>query len=242
MNYASWVTTVTTLLEVPLGTSPASATPSTDANFNNMIAPCIDFVENRLQRELDLINTVVTNSSGVTAANTRSFSYPTNLGTFIVVNQLSLFVGSVRQPAMTPVSRDFIDACYPAETAPTIPSYPIYWAPANDTTAILGPSPDAIYTCEVVGTMRMSQMSNSNPSNFLTLQLPDLYIAASMAWLCAYQRDFGTAAADPQMAMSWSQTYDKLFAGADAEELRKKFRSIGQSSRSPSPLANQPGT
>ena len=241
MNYTTWVSTITTLLEVQLGSNPASATPTTDQNFNAIIPACIDFVENRLQRELDLLNTIITDSSASTSANSRTFTYPVDLGTFIVVTQLSLIVSGVRQPPMTPVSREFMDFCYPAEAAPSTPSYPIYWCPANGTQALLGPAPDTIYPCEAVGTVRVAQMSSANPTNFLTIELPDLYIAASMVWLSDYQRNYGAASGDPQMALTWEQNYKTLFAGAEVENLRSKFRSVGSSARSPSPLASQPG-
>ena len=241
MNYQDWVTRVATLLEVPLGTNTASATPTTDVNFNNVIPACIDYVENRIQRELDLINTLVTDSTSSTTANKRTFTLPTDVGTFVVVQQIAVIVNGVRQAPAVPVSREFLDFAYPSETSLGTPRNPLYWTPYNGTSILIGPSTDQSYPCEILGTIRLNQMSSTNPSNFLTISLPDLYIAASMSWLAAYQRDYGASASDPQLAMSWETQYKTLRDGATVEEVRKKFSSVGRSSRMPSPLANQPG-
>ena len=239
MDYPTWITTVCTLLEVPIANA-ASALPSTDVNFNNAYPACIDFTENRIQRELDLINTLVTDSSASTTANQRKFVLPTDVGTYIVVQQISLIVGGVRQAPALPASREFLDFAYPSDTALGAPSYPSYWAPNDGVSVLIGPSTDQAYPCEVVGTIRLKQMSATNTSNFLSVSLPDLYVAASMSWFCAYQQNWGAQASDPQMAVSWETTYKSLRDGATVEEVRKKFRSVGSSSRIPSPL--NPGT
>lgn len=234
MDYSGWIEAVCTLLEVPV-TNASSATPSSDTFFNTIYPSAITYAEERIQRELDLINTLVTDNSGSTTANTRKFTLPADAGTFIVVQQGALIVNGVRQPPMLPVSREFLDFCYPAETAPTTPSYPTYWCPNDGVSILLGPAPDSAYSCEIVGTIRVPPLSASNTSNFLTVELADLYVAASMVFFSAYRMDFGAQSSDPTIATSWETQYTTLRDGATVEEARKKFRSIGNSSRQPYP-------
>ena len=251
MQYADWTNAIMTILEVPIApvtssTGPATTQPSTDAQFNLMIPSTIWYVENRLCRDLDFISEFVADSSATTAANSRTFTYPTDLGTFVVVQQLALFVGGVRQPPMTPVSREFLDGCWPTETAPSTPSYPTYWAWYNGTSAIVGPAPDAAYTVEVLGTIRPVELSGAtvsspgNPSNFLSTLVPDLYVAASVSYLATYLRDYGISSDDPHLAPTWETQYQTLLKGAMVEELRKKFAAQGGTSRFPSSIQTPP--
>jgi hypothetical protein len=60
---------------------------------------------------------------------------------------------------------------------------------------------------------------------------------ASMIYVSGYQRNFGRANDDPQMAVSYEGQYKALMQGAMIEEARKKFQSSGWTSMSPSPVA-----
>jgi hypothetical protein len=66
------------------------------------------------------------------------------------------------------------------------------------------------------------------------LYLPDLFIMASMIYISAYQRNFGRANDDPQMAVTYESQYMALLAKADLEENRKKFEAAAWSSQEPS--------
>lgn len=76
MLYSGWITAVCTMLEYDANiTDATSATPTNNTAFNNMIAGAIDYTENRLQRDLDLLGTVVP-STGVMVANQRKQVLP----------------------------------------------------------------------------------------------------------------------------------------------------------------------
>jgi hypothetical protein len=64
--------------------------------------------------------------------------------------------------------------------------------------------------------------------------LPDLFIMASMIYISAYQRNFGRANDDPQMAVTYESQYMALLKAADLEENRKKFEAAAWSSQEPS--------
>jgi hypothetical protein len=121
---------------------------------------------------------------------------------------------------MVPVTKEFLDAVYPNVTTIGTPQY---FAPVSNTVFLIGPSPDVNYTAEVIGTQRPTPLSVSNSSTFLTSYCPDLFMAASMVFATAYQRDFGAQADDPKSANSWEQQYQTLVGSAQQEQLRTRY-------------------
>jgi hypothetical protein len=79
--------------------------------------------------------------------------------------------------------------------------------------------------------------ASTNSTTFISLNLPDIMIMASMIYISAYQRNFGRANDDPQMAITYESQYQALLKGAAVEEARKKFEAAGWSSQSPSTFA-----
>ncbi len=114
------------------------------------------------------------------------------------------------------------------------------YALLNNTAMKLAPTPDNTYQVELLGTIRPDPLSSTNTSTFLTLYLPDLFIAASMVFGAGFQRDYGAQSDDPQMATSWMTQYDMLKGSAMVEELRKKAQSSAWQPYFPSPLATPP--
>mgnify|MGYP001570248690 CR=1 FL=1 len=97
-------------------------------------------------------------------------------------------------------------------------------------------------TVEVVGSIRPAPLSSSNVTTLLSTYWPDLLLAAMMVRAAGYQKNYGQGVDDPKMAMSWEQHYKELLAGADVEEMRKKFTSEGWSSDDPAKIATPPRT
>lgn len=245
MLYSDWVTATADLLDIAATiTNPAAAAPSSDPNFNNIIPRAIEYTENRIQRDMDLINTYVIDSTGTLTANSRNFTYSVHSGTFIVVTQVSLLLENsnstqiYRQPPLLMVSWETLNSFYPQDIPLTpSPSYPQYWAPTNGLGGIVGPAPDAAYGIELVGTQRFTPLSSANISNFLTIFMPDVYLAASMVFLYQYQRDLGAGSDDPQAGVTWNTTYETLMKPAYIENMRATFRSTGWNGRLPSQIA-----
>lgn len=237
MIYSDYITRVADLLDIAATiTNAASAMPSSDANFNNMVGASIDYTENRLQREFDFLGTRITDSSATLNANSRFFALPSSQGVFVVVETLTPIVGGSRRQSLIPVSRAYLDTTYPSDAPPFIPSVPTYYAMFDNSNILVGPPPDQPYPIEVVGTRRVPQLSATQTGNFLTLNVPELYIAASMVFWSGYQRDFGNQSDDPRMAMSWEAVYQKLADSALVEELRKKWEGPAWTSKQPSPI------
>ena len=234
LNFTTYVSQISNLLvEVSTGT-----------NFNTMLPGMIDYAELRIYKELDLLYTNVTDASASVTANQRTLTLPTAQGVFIVVDEINLITpagtGSsvgTRNP-LTPVSLPWINSVYPA--AGTATDTPAFFARQSDTVVTLGPSPNAAYVAEVVGTIRPANLSSANSSTVLTQYFPDLFIAASMVFGSGYQRNFGGQSDNPQMSQSWENTYQTLFKSADVEENRKRFQGPGWTSESPSVTATPP--
>jgi hypothetical protein len=214
---------------------------SNDPNFSIVIPGMIDYAEQRLYREGDFLATYITDTSTNVVANNRIFNYPTGTGTFLVIDQINVYTpagttssNAIRVPLQVS-SKQFIDLVYPSNA--TAIGVPTYFAPATALYCTLGPIPDQSYGVEVIGTQRPTPLSSANPITFLTQTLPDLFIAASMIYISGYMRNFGSQSDDPQMAQSWSAQYDKLFASAEMEELRKKYSSQGWQSQIPNQIA-----
>jgi len=200
LTYTTWINQLSNLMVIG----------STDANFQTFVPGCIDYAEQRLYRELNLVDTQITVTASASGA---------------------------RNP-LVPVARDYLDLVYPANSAAT--GVPAFYARANSSTIIVGPVPDAGYNVEVVGTQRPTPLSSANPTTFLTVNLPDLFMAASMVFASGYMRDFGGQADNPGQSQSWENQYQVLFKSANGEEVRKKYESEGWTSQSPSPLATPP--
>jgi hypothetical protein len=222
LNYTDYIAIMCKLLTYNLN----------DDGFLAWLPRMIDYAEQRIYREGDFLTTVVSDSTVATTANTRIVNLPTDQYLFVVqdVNIITPFGTTnpelgTRNP-LTKTTKEWLNQAWPSATGATVPKYV---ATQSDQTFLLGPWPDQAYTVEFVGTIRPAPLSPTNTTTFLTLHLPDLFIAASMIFGTGLQRDFGAQSEDPQAGQSWQSQYDKLIASTSMEEMRKKWMS-GQSS------------
>jgi len=233
-DYNGWVTQLAGMLVIP----------SNDPNLQINLPTIIDYSEQRIYRELDILNTVVRDVGGTLTANSRNFTLPQTNGRFVVTESFNVFTTlgvttSGRQP-LTPISREALDAIWGSETAPSSPSIPEKFAMITDQQIIVGPAPDQAYTMEVIGTIRPTPLSSTNTQTYLTLYLPDLFMVASLIYGYGYMKDFGAMTDDPNAPGSWNQQYDKLFLSANTEEQRKRYAAMAWTPKQPSPIATPP--
>jgi hypothetical protein len=212
-----------------------------NADYLIILPQMITYAENRIYRDLDfLFTSISTTAYGLTAGN-RQITVPA--GTFVVPEQINLITPSgtsdpnagTRVPLL-PTTKEFLDQVYGSGISANR-GQPKYFAPFGDFTFLVGPYPSLDYTCEIVATYRPDSMSSTNQTTFISLYLPDLFIMASMIYISAYQRNFGRANDDPQMAVTYEGQYQALLKSAMTEENRKKFEAAAWSSQSPSPVA-----
>ena len=231
----------------------------TDPAFQIILPQMITYAENRMYRDIDFMftSTSLHGVSFILTPGNRNLSFNINLsantdasaGTFVVSEQINLLTDAagnavttttnpdecVRYPLL-PTTKEFLDAVYGSSLTANL-GKPQYFVPFNETLFFVGPVPDQAYPVEVVGTFRPNSLSATNLSTFISLYLPDLFIMASMIYVSAYQRNFGRANDDPQMAVSYESQYQALLKSAVVEEARKKFDAAGWSSQSPATVA-----
>lgn len=230
LDYTSFVNSLANMLVIP----------TTDPNFQIVLPNIIDDSEQRLYRELDLLSTIVRNSSGSLSANSRNFTFPQH---FVVSESINVFTPAAtttNRQQLVPTTREFLDAMWPDEAAATTPSVPIYYAMITDQTITVGPSPDANYIVEVIGTVRPTPLSVSNPNTYLTDFLPDLFLAAALIFGSGYQLNFNAQGDNPQQATAWEAHYQALLQSANIEENRKKYASQAWTPKQPAPAATPP--
>lgn len=229
LTYSQYVTQIATLAVVA----------EDDPAFVEILPQMITYAENRMCRDLDFLFTTTSITGYACTTGSRSITIPQ--GTIVVSEQINIITpagtadpdAGTRVPCL-PTTKEFLDAVYGSSTYTGVPQY---FVPFNDNVFLVGPYPDANYYVEIVGTYRPDSLSVSNPTTFISLYLPDVFIMASMVYISGYQRNFGRQSDDPAMAQSYEGQYQALLKGAAVEEARKKFEASGWSSQSPSPVA-----
>lgn len=233
LNYTTYVSQASNILVIG----------STDANFQIMLPGMIDYAEQRIYRELDPLYAQITDSGSIVSSGVRTFTTPTNTGTFITVDSINIITPSgtqasagIRNP-LVPTSVEMMDAMYPSGQSVT--GVPSYYALRSPTQIVFGPAPDAAYYAEVIGVQRPSALSSANSSTFLTQYCPDLFMAASMVFGFGYMRDFGGQSDNPGASQSWEAQYQTLFRSAAMEQARAKWEADGWTSQPPVPAGKR---
>lgn len=234
LTYNSFITSLANMLVIP----------PTNTDFLTFLPNVIDDAEQRIYRELDLLNTIVRDSSGSLSPNSRNFTLPQTSGRFVVTESMNVFTPATTtnlRNQLIPVSREWMDAVFPDDVAPIGEiSVPGYYAMITDQTIIVGPSPDASYVMEVIGTIRPNPLSAVNSTTYLTLYLPDLFLAEALIFGYGYLKDFGAMTDDPRGSVTWNSHYQDLWQSANVEENRKRYASQAWTPKQPAPLATPP--
>lgn len=228
LTYSTFVSSLANLIAIQ----------SSDTNFQGILPEIIDYTELRIQRDLDLLNTVTADATTTTTAGNRNVTIPS---TFVTVQQINAITPANTSPpnsgtriALIPVTKEYLDAVY---NSADVTGVPTNFAMLSQYNVILGPFPNNTYYLEVVGTQRVTPLSQQNPSNFLSTYFPDLYLAAAMIFTSGWMRNFGSQSDNPQMSVSWEGQYGNLLKSATVEEARKKFQASAWSSMSPPAVA-----
>lgn len=240
----TYTTFIQQLFNLIAANSTANGATTTDPNLLIEVPGIIDYGEQRLYRELDLIGTRITDTTATLTVQQRTMALPTTFGNFLVVEEVSVispssatFANGTRNP-LVPISKQFIDAVYPSVLSPN--GIPEYFAVLDSSTILIGQAPDQPYKVEVMGTQRPTPLSSANATTILTTLLPDLFMAACMVKASGYMREFSAQADNPQMAQAWESQYNILKQSALLEEVRKKYQSQGWTNELASPSATPP--
>ncbi len=229
LTYATYVAQVATMAVV----SP------TDPSFVTILPEMISYAELRLQRDLDFLATVTSNTSFSLMANTRFVTF--TQGIFVTLQDVNVITpigtsnpnAGTRNPCL-PVTKEYLDYVWPDSSTAALPTG---FAMFNQNTIYFGPWPDQNYSVELVGTARFTPLSATNTTTYLSTYFDDAMILASLIYISLFQRQWGAAANDPEMPGSYESQYQAFLKSATVEERRKSFQSVAWTSQSPSPVA-----
>lgn len=214
-----------------------------DPEFTTNLPNALDYAQDRIDRELNLLNTVASNSSLALTPGSRSLDI--TAASINVLSDVNVITPSgttnpdlgTRNPC-TPSTKEWMNAVFGSVA---VAGTPQYFAMLTNSTILFAPWPDLPYQIELVGTVRPQSLSASNPATWVSTNLPDLLLAASMIFMSGFMKNFGAQSDDPKSAVSWESQYVTLRDSATVEDARRKFQAAGWTSDMPSAL-NPPRT
>ena len=246
LTYNGFVSQLATLTVVQTVTT-GNVVSGVDPDFNAVLPQAINYAELRIQRDLDFLQSLVSNSTYALTTGNNLLTMDVN--SFITVQTMRIVVGTKEIPLL-PVAVPYIQNCY---NDTTVTGPPQFFAPYGGDAAttgatsqfwMFGPYPDQNYPLRIRGTVRTISLAsfNTNPAastsyTFISAYLPDLMLMAAMIYISGFQRNFGRQSDDPQMAVSYESQYQGLLKGAMVEEARRKFQASGWTSMAPAPVA-----
>lgn len=250
MTYNDYVAQIGVLAVVGTATQ-SGVTVGVDDDFNAIIPQMLNYAELRIQRDLDLLASVTTSTAYSMTQNVNVVAVSTS--DFVTVQTVALVVGTKSSP-LTPVSKEFLQNVYTDTSQLAAPQYFAMLGGDADTggaTSIelmFGPYPDQTYQLRITGTQRMPSLAKFNTApdastkyTFISSNLPDLLLMASMVYISGFQRNFGRQSDDPQMAQSYESQYKALLNGAGMEAYRQKMRGEAGSAQTSTPFAGKQG-
>jgi hypothetical protein len=231
MDYNTYVQQIATMAVVP----------TTDPNYQIILPQMISYAELRMQRDLDFLSTQISTTAYSLTANSGTFTIPQTQ--FVTTETMEVITGSGVSSPLLPVTKEYIQNVYGSGSTAGLPQFYAEYGGDAATTGFtsqimtIGPIPDLAYQVRLTGTVRSAPLSATNTQTYISTNLPDMMIMASMIYISAYQRNFGRMSDDPQMAQSYESQYQVLLRSAMIEENRKKYEAAAWSSYSPAPAA-----
>lgn len=250
LTYNGFVTSLATMTVEGYETV-SGVVQGTNAAFNVVVPQALNYAELRIQRDLDLLPSLTSRNYALVTGNNE---LALGVGDFITVQTMTLTVSGATIPLL-PVSKEFLqNVCGTAASTGT----PAYFAMSGGDQStggntynniLVGPYPDANYAVTIYGTQRLPSLYDyavagvaDTSTTFISSQLPDLLLQASMILISQYQRNFGASAPnnDGNMPGSYEAQYGNLLKTAIVEEARKKFSASAWTSMAP-PFVATPG-
>ena len=206
--------------------------------FTGILPQMIQFSENKCYQSLDLLSSRGTDNSVALTPNVRTATLPADMNIVEGISAITPYSNPTGK--RNPVERtsiDFIDMAYPD---PTITGLPTWYAMLSDTTIVFAPTPDHNYYIECTGTVDPPPMSAAQQTSPLGNYFPDLLLSASMIFMSAWQRDFGSQM-NPQDANLWQTAFDGQLKSALEYIQRQKAQTPNWSPFSATPESTPRG-
>jgi hypothetical protein len=247
LTYNGLVTQVCLLAPYQYSVVSGVTTPSNQPEFTALIPMMLNYAEQRIQRDMELLNQQIARGPYTLVQGSNQLLVPPS--DLITVQDVLVNIGGTPTP-MLPVSKPYMLTVWPANAAPAPPK--VMALEGGDTATqgltstviLLGPPPDAPYQVTCIGESRAPTLASyattaeaGTKTTWISTWLPDLLMMACMIYVSAYQRDFGRQSDDPQMAQSYEQQYETLLAGADKQEFQRRWEADAWTALPKSPVA-----
>ena len=113
-------------------------------------------------------------------------------------------------------------------TSSTITGAPEAYAIVGTNTAYLRPVPDGIYTMRLIYKAKLAPLSSTNTSNWLLVNAPDVYVAATMIELCIMMEN------DDRLQF-WKGYYDQKLDDLMGDDRQTRWTAVDAT---PRPVGN----
>jgi hypothetical protein len=248
LAYNDLVTQVCLLAPYQYSTVAGVVTPLNQPEFTALIPMMLNYAEQRIQRDMELLNTqVMVGPYSLSETGSNQLSVPPS--DLIVVQDVLVGINGTPTP-MLPVSKSYLLTVWPSTSTPGPPRVvalqggDLPTQGLTGTILMFGPPPDQPYAVNLIGEQRAPTLASfatapqaSTATTWLSTWLPDLLVLACMIYVSAYQRDFGRQADDPQMAQSYEQQYETLLLAANKQEFQRRWEADAWSAAAASPVA-----
>jgi hypothetical protein len=247
LTYNGLVTQVCLLAPYQYSLVGGVVTPLNQPEFTAVIPMMLNYAEQRIQRDMELLNTQVLRGPYALAVGSNQLSVPPS--DLLTVQDTLVSINGTPTP-MHPVSKAYLLTVWPSTSTPGPPK--VVCLEGGDqatqgltgTILLFGPPPDAPYQVNCIGESRVPTLASfanaaqaATSSTWIATWLPDLLVMACMIYVSAYQRDFGRQSDDPQMAQSYEAQYQGLLSGANKQEFQRRWEADAWSALAASPVA-----
>jgi hypothetical protein len=246
LTYNSLLTQVCLLAPYQYSIIGGVVTPQAP-EFTALIPQMLNYAEQRIQRDMELLNTQVMRGPYTLTPGSNQLSVPPS--DLLVVQDVLVTVAGEPKP-MHPVSKPYLLTVWPSSSPPGPPKVVALQGGDQATQGLtgtilmFGPPPDLNYQVNCIGESRAPSLAGfADPadagvqSTWIATWLPDLLVMGCMIYVSGYQRDFGRQSDDPQMAQSYESQYETLLAAANKQEFQRRWEADAWSAAAKSPVA-----
>ena len=228
MAAQTWTSLQTECLAITSKAQPPYSLPPAD--FTQHFPFATAYAEERIYRAMPWLTMRSQNTGQQATAGSRTITLPTGMLVVETVSLLSPVASTLANGTQYPFDKttlEIIDTIWPNQATTQAPSASDWtgrwWAPVNDITIAIAPTPDAAYTAVITGLTMPTPISSGNPTTYLSTNYGSLMIAGAMIFLAgAMLHNYGAKSGNPEMALSWEAEFKTLLDGATNEEARRR--------------------
>lgn len=244
-TYNSFIDAICTLMVISQQISGTGTGSCDDADFLIALNSIIALTETEITRDLDPIalwkdETSTFGGSGTVALNARLATPPD----LVVMREFGFYTPVGTGPdtggswnRLEQRKDSFLREFWPNRglTSPLGSGGlgPLYFALMDGGQMLIGPTPELPYGVHMFLTARPVALSAQNASNWLSLNVPDLYLYKAAVLASGFKQQFGQLIDNPEQPIGWESSYQRALTSARAEEARRKSELVSDN-QSPS--------